>query len=76
MVHINRSEITPKHLYLSRRQFIGSASAIAAGALALAACKGNIPTVETGTPPSTGASTDELGDPLTPFQDITHYNNY
>jgi sulfoxide reductase catalytic subunit YedY len=76
MRKIDPSEITPKHLYLSRRQFIGSASAIAIGALALAACKGNIPTVETGTPPSAGASTDELGDPLTSFQDITHYNNY
>lgn len=76
MINIDPSEITPKHLYLSRRQFIGSASTIIAGALALAACKGNIPTIETGTPPSAGASTDELGDPLTSFQDITQYNNY
>jgi sulfoxide reductase catalytic subunit YedY len=76
MLKIDPSEITPKRLYLSRRQFIGSASTVVAGALALAACKGNIPTVETGTPPSAGASTDELGDPLTSFQDITHYNNY
>jgi methionine sulfoxide reductase catalytic subunit len=89
MIKIDPSEITPKHLYLSRRQFIGSASAVIAGALTLAACKGNIPTVETDTPPSVGASTvetdtppsvgastDELGDPLTTFQDITHYNNY
>jgi sulfoxide reductase catalytic subunit YedY len=76
MLKIDPSEITPKRLYLSRRQFIGSASAVVAGALALAACKGNIPTVETGTPTSAGASTDELGDPLTTFQDITHYNNY
>lgn len=76
MLKIDPSEITPKHLYLSRRQFIGSASTIIAGALALAACKGNIPTIETGTPPSAGASTDELGDPLTSFQDITQYNNY
>ena len=46
------------------------------GALALAACKGNLPSVVTGTPPSASAPTDELGDPLTSFQDITHYNNY
>jgi methionine sulfoxide reductase catalytic subunit len=76
MNKIDPSDITPKKLYLSRRQFIGSASAVVVSALALAACKGNIPTVETGTTPSAGASTDELGDPLTSYQDITHYNNY
>jgi sulfoxide reductase catalytic subunit YedY len=76
MIKIDPSEITPKKLYLSRRQFIGSASAVVVGALALAACKGNVPTVETGTPESAGNSTDELGDPLTSYQDITHYNNY
>jgi sulfoxide reductase catalytic subunit YedY len=76
MIKIDPSDITPKKLYLSRRQFIGSASAVVVGALALAACKGNLPTAETGTPPSAGASTDELGDPLTSYQDITHYNNY
>jgi len=76
LIKIDPSDVTPKKLYLSRRQFIGSASAIVVGALALAACKGNLPTVETGTPSSAGASTDELGDPLTSYQDITHYNNY
>lgn len=89
MVKIDPSEVTPKHLYLSRRQFIGSTTALAAGALALAACKGNLPAVEPVTTPgastatvvpastpSASAATDELGDPLTSFQDITHYNNY
>ena len=76
MIKIDPSDITPKKLYLSRRQFIGSASAVVVGALVLAACKGNLPTAETGTPPSAEASTDELGDPLTSYQDITHYNNY
>jgi methionine sulfoxide reductase catalytic subunit len=76
MIKIDPSEITPKKLYLSRRQFIGSASAVVVGALALAACKGNLPTPEMSTPPSAGAATDELGDPLTSYQDITHYNNY
>lgn len=78
MVKIDPSEITPKRLYLSRRQFIGSAGTVAAGALALAACKGNVPgttpTVEA--PNYTGPTTDELGASLTSFQDITHYNNY
>ena len=38
MVKIDPSEITPEHLYLSRRKFIKAAGAAAAGALALAAC--------------------------------------
>jgi sulfoxide reductase catalytic subunit YedY len=76
MIKIDPSDITPKKLYLSRRQFIGSTGAIIVGALALTACKGNLPTVKTGTPLSAGASTDELGDPLTSYQNITHYNNY
>ena len=76
MSNLDPSEVTPKHLYLSRRQFIGAASVTVAGALALAACKGNVPPTDTANPPSAGASTDELGDPLTTFEDITHYNNY
>jgi sulfoxide reductase catalytic subunit YedY len=76
MINIDPSEITPKRLYLSRRQFIGSTGAVIAGALALAACKGQLPPTETDISPSTAASTDELGDPLTSFEDITHYNNY
>jgi sulfoxide reductase catalytic subunit YedY len=76
MVKIDPSEITPKSLYLSRRQFIGSAGATIAGALVLAACKGNLPTATASQPPYTGATTDELGTPLTSYNDITHYNNY
>ena len=37
MEKIPASEITPEHLYLTRRQFIAAASAVAAGAL-LSAC--------------------------------------
>jgi sulfoxide reductase catalytic subunit YedY len=76
MVKIDPSEITPKSLYLSRRQFIGSAGATLVGAIALAACKGNLPSVTATEPPYTGATADELGAPLTSYQDITHYNNY
>jgi sulfoxide reductase catalytic subunit YedY len=76
MVKIDPSEITPKSLYLSRRQFIGSAGAALVGAIALAACKGNLPSVTATEPPYTGATADELGAPLTSYQDITHYNNY
>jgi sulfoxide reductase catalytic subunit YedY len=76
MVKLDPSEITPKNLYLSRRQFIGSAGAVAASALILAACNGKLPTTAATPPAYTGTTTDELGAPLTSFQDITHYNNY
>ncbi len=76
MIKIDPSEITPKNLYLSRRQFIGAAGATIAGALALAACKGNLLSAVTTEPPYTGPTIDELGPPVTSYQDITHYNNY
>ncbi len=76
MAKIDPSEITPKSLYLSRRQFIGSAGAVAVGALALAACKGNLPNATETQPSYTGATTDELGSPINSYQDITNYNNY
>ncbi len=77
MVKIDPSEITPKSLYISRRQFIGGAGMTIAAALALAACRGNLPSSTATAPPNyTGPTTDELGAPLTSFDDITHYNNY
>ena len=76
MVKIDPSEITPKKLYLSRRQFIGSTGAVLAGALSLAACGGKLPSTTLEAPSYSGPTTDELGAPLTSFQDITNYNNY
>ncbi len=78
MAEIDPSEITPKRLYLSRRQFIGTAGATLAGALALAACRGAAPaaTATPAAPNYTGPTKDDLGAPLTSYQDITHYNNY
>jgi len=85
MIKIRSSEITPEDVYLNRRQFM-KVGGLALGAMALTACGvgSNTSTPET-TDNSMGASTDtpisegltdELGDPLTPFEDITHYNNY
>ena len=74
---IPTSEITPKHLYLSRRGFIKMAG-FAAGSVALAACSttpASQPPVVTDNPSLNGAA-DELGDLLNSFQDITQYNNY
>jgi sulfoxide reductase catalytic subunit YedY len=73
------SEITPYSLYLSRRDFL-KAAGIAAGSALLAACAPKAVATQAGPikNPSTlsGKTTDELGDPLNSFEDITHYNNY
>ncbi len=87
-IEIPSSQITPEHLYLSRRHFMKGAAAIAAGAL-LAACRPDPPTTlpptvaasdETGAAPATAAAisvaTDELGRAVNSFESITNYNNY
>jgi sulfoxide reductase catalytic subunit YedY len=91
MVDIRPSEITPEHIYLSRRRFMKGISALAAGAAVLAACGrpdeplpartpelAASPTTNSGTPvfPALGATTDELGAKLTSFEAVTNYNNY
>jgi sulfoxide reductase catalytic subunit YedY len=82
MDKILASEITPEHLFRSRRQFIRSAGALALGSLGLAACgQGSRPSASAGAPamsapgPVKGA-TDELGDALTTYDAVTGYNNY
>lgn len=82
MNKIHPSEITPEYLYLSRRQFIAAAGAVAASAV-LSACGVQTPAF---TPASSSASSvaglkvnkdaDELGDKLTSYENITHYNNF
>jgi len=93
-LEIPSSEITPHHLYLSRRTFIQGAAAVA-GVATLAACapKTNLtgarsvdqvaPTAAPGqtvaptaTPAVIPGQTDELGNPLTSFEDVTNYNNF
>ena len=83
---IPSSEITPEHVYLSRRQFMKGAGASAAVAAAfLAGCRPERPEAPQGAAPSTdvstavtevSATTDELGDPLTDYQSVVTYNNY
>jgi methionine sulfoxide reductase catalytic subunit len=92
-VPIQPSEITPEHVYLSRRDFLKTMGVTSAFALLLAACGGKPPqatdtpavtpaatSAATRIPGTSGApssgSTDELGASLTPFDSITHYNNY
>jgi sulfoxide reductase catalytic subunit YedY len=86
-LEIPSSEITAKHLYQSRRQFMHGVAMVAAGSL-LAACGPRAEVGETAVSPTTDQSTnptgpgtvsataDELGDPLNSYQDVTNYNNY
>jgi sulfoxide reductase catalytic subunit YedY len=74
------SEITPKQVYLSRREFM-KAAGLAAGALLLAACAPQTtpaPTAASGAtaPPQPQGKVDELGNPANSFEQITNYNNY
>jgi sulfoxide reductase catalytic subunit YedY len=78
-VPVKPSEITPKHLYYSRRDFLRAMGVTSAGAL-LAACAPRLSASNAPTPvgidPAISKETDELGDPVNSYQDITHYNNY
>jgi sulfoxide reductase catalytic subunit YedY len=88
MIKINPSEITPEHVYLSRRKFIATAVGIGAlvtSSLLVGACgpEEPSPTLPTAEPspdrsvlPTLSATTDELGDQLTSFEAIANYTNY
>jgi methionine sulfoxide reductase catalytic subunit len=71
------SEITPEPLYRSRRDFLKAAGILTGSAL-LAACAPSA--VATEPPPASASAyagkTDELGDPLNTYEDITNYNNF
>jgi sulfoxide reductase catalytic subunit YedY len=70
------SEITPKVLYLSRRDFLKTAGIVSAASL-LAAC---VPNISKASPTPTSLmvsrNTDELGAPVNSYDQITHYNNF
>ena len=79
-IPVRSSEITPKQTYLSRRDFIKAAGVIA-GSVALAACAPQAmqsPAQALPTPKDAaiGKKTDEIGDQVNSFEDITNYNNY
>ncbi len=89
MIPIQPSEITPEHVYLSRRKLLAAMVALAASSL-LAACSdahteptaltvaGPLALEGTSTPPLPPLSSDrdELGAPLTPWEAITRYTNF
>lgn len=79
MIKIRSSEITPEHIYLSRRKFMVGIGALAASSALLAACGSQSGAVKEGDTPKDlkiSATADELGDALTPFESVTNYNNF
>jgi sulfoxide reductase catalytic subunit YedY len=95
MVKISPSEITPEHVFLSRRKFMAAAGSLSAAALIAAGCGRpgaaapaasestgpkrtfqELPEALGHAEPYASASTDELGDPLNVYDEITNYNNF
>jgi sulfoxide reductase catalytic subunit YedY len=96
MVKIKSSEITPEHLYLSRRNFMVAAGSLSAAALIAAGCGmprasadaqssapagpkvtfTDLPAALDHAEPFASVTTDELGDALNTYEQITNYNNY
>lgn len=88
MIPIKSSEITPESVYHDRRKFMKGVGLAALGGLAVAACApAATPVAQPAAAPaagtiapaataSSGAMTDELGDPVNTFQEITNFNNY
>jgi sulfoxide reductase catalytic subunit YedY len=68
---IKSSEITPEELYHGRREFLRQAGLL--GIVAAAASAGVLGCVESG---SAATQEGQEKDELTPFQDVTTYNNF
>ena len=87
---IKSSEITPEHIYLSRRKFMVGVGALAASSAVLAACgvsaqdsssasgasEAPAEAEAEGSEVAVSSNTDELGDELTPVESVTSFNNY
>jgi sulfoxide reductase catalytic subunit YedY len=74
-IPVSPSEITPKDVYLSRRDFMKTMGIFGASAALLAACG----TPAEATAPATGSLPDSnpaIEETQTSREDITHYNNY
>jgi sulfoxide reductase catalytic subunit YedY len=74
------SEITPKELYMDRRRFLAAAAAFGAVALSgekIAELFSPSEHVFAGTKlPAAKSPISTAGEKLTPYQDVTHYNNF
>ena len=77
MQTIRSSEITPEHIYVSRRKFMSNASKVALGAAMMAACSRQSDSTDTILDAgNTSADVDELGDSWTNYTSIANYNNF
>jgi sulfoxide reductase catalytic subunit YedY len=75
------SEITPEHVYLNRRQFIKAFSTATVTAVAASACReatqaGQADSVAQNVPQDPVDQAEQLASELTPFEDVTSYNNF
>src|SRR4030095_4449690 len=86
MVKIRSSEITPEHIYISRRKFMKGVGAVALGSLVLSACgsqaSDNADT-EAAAPTSAApgqaqptGSANQASEKPNSYEAITNYNNY
>jgi methionine sulfoxide reductase catalytic subunit len=75
-VPVRSSEITPKHIYLSRRDFMKAATVATSAALLTACAPSAADEIQNLKPIPTSDATDERGDPVNSYEDITNYNNY
>jgi methionine sulfoxide reductase catalytic subunit len=74
---LSPDEVTPKHIYQTRRQFLKQMGVVGLGALLAGCAPGasfNTQAVPPGSP--TNDRIDDLGDALTDYQAITNYCNY
>lgn len=77
-IPVRSSEITPKQVYLSRRDFMKVAT-VAASAALLTACAPSTSLEDESqavTPSPMSTMTDEMGDTVNSYEEITNYNNY
>ncbi len=75
-VPVRSSEITPKQVYLSRRDFMKAATVAASAALLAACAPSAAEEVQNLKPDPTSDAADELGNTVNTYSDITNYNNY
>ena len=70
---ISESEITPYQVYLNRRKFIGQAGRVA---LVAAVAPGTLYARDVSASEAVDAVTGAQEDELTPYEDVTQYNNF
>jgi methionine sulfoxide reductase catalytic subunit len=73
---VTSSEITPESVYFDRRRFLGALAAGAAGVALPSAAIGACTRPDEAPADDVDLSTQDPGDRLTSFEDVTRYNNF